>query len=229
MKDNLEQIQRFRDSIFTSDEKTLIALKRKIDIRKMKLVFYREAKIYYMNLRREFIVNDLNKSFYDALCLYFAQDILFESKYGGQLQKGLWIYSKVNGTGKTSTLKIIQNISRIYGIRNLWFPMISTTEVVSKYNNANNDKEYVIKNYSYGNYAFDDIGAEGQGNNFGREELFKRIIELRYNEYINKGIKTHFTSNFHVDELKDKLGVRCWDRLYEMTNFLHLKSSGNRW
>lgn len=226
---NPKSIQKIiHNDIINADEEKTYNRKKNISTKKLKLLFYSEAKEYYLKLRREFTMTPDDKVFYNILCHYFAEDTKFENQFGGQLQKGLWIYSKHNGTGKTGSLKIIQSIAKKYNLRKLWFPFISTQEVISKYNQNSNNKDYIIKYYSKGAFAFDDLGAEKQVNNYGREDIFIRILSLRYEEFIAKGIKTHITSNLSFEEAKKRYGDRIYDRLFEMFNLIQLNGETKR-
>ena len=55
----------------------------------IKILFNQEAKKFYLKENRQFLINENNKKFLDAICKYFAQDLAFESDYGGELNKGL--------------------------------------------------------------------------------------------------------------------------------------------
>jgi len=69
-----------------------------------------------------------------------------------------------HGTGKTSSFQIIQRIAKQYQVRELWFPSISTQEVVAKFNVEKN-KEDIVQYYSKGVFLFDDLGSEMAANN----------------------------------------------------------------
>jgi len=97
--------------------------------------------------------------------------------------------------------------------------------------NTDKNKDFIIKNYSTANYMFDDLGKETVANNifiYGKEEIFTRILETRYNQFINKGIKTHITSNLSIHEIKKRYGLRLENRFYEMFNFLELNGESKR-
>ncbi|WP_282054505.1 hypothetical protein [Maribacter luteus] len=193
----------------------------------LKKIFNREAKILYAERNKVFTVDSDNKNFLKLLCKYFAKDLSFETEHGGSLNKGLFIYGNP-GSGKTTSLDIIRNISLKYNIRQLWFPKIEAYEVVNKYNMDKN-KDSVIINYSKGNFMFDDIGGEHSANNihvFGKEDIFIRIFLSRYNEFVNKGTKTYITSNLPMPAIKKRYGERVEDRFYEMFNLLELNVTG---
>jgi len=196
--------------------KTISALEKKKSVSKntimtsqLKNIFNTEAKKYYALKNRLFTVDENNKNFLNILCKYFAQDERFETIHKGELHKGVFIYGD-HGTGKTSSLEIIQNISKKYNIKSLWFPIVNSSTVVEKFNTEKN-KDYIVQNYSKGNYCFDDLGTEIEGNNifvFGKEDIFIRIMEARYNTFISKGTKTHITSNLTIKEIKKRYGSK---------------------
>jgi DNA replication protein DnaC len=205
--------------------------KREISMKldQLKAVFNKEAKNYFNLKRRTFEVDELNKNTLSLICKYFSNDETFETVHEADLSKGIYFYGKP-GTGKTSIFKIIQNISKKYNLKNIWFPITSTSDVVQEFN-IDKQKDFVIKKYTRGNYLFDDLGAEEQANNvyvFGKDEIFVRIIEFRYNLFITKGIKTHLTSNLNISEISKRYGKRVEDRFYEMFNFIEIKGDSRR-
>lgn len=193
----------------------------------IKILFNQEAKKFYLKQNRKFLITENNKKYFDAICKYFSQDIAFETDYGGDLNKGLYVYGGC-GTGKTSSFKIIQNISKEYSLKQLWFPIVGTNEVVLKYNTAGNDKDYVISYYSKGKILFDDLGAETIASNFGSVDIFIRIMEMRYNGFINNSTKTLITSNLSFEDIKKRYGVRLYDRFYQMFNEFKLTGESLR-
>lgn len=195
----------------------------------LKQIFNQEAKCYYQLLNRAFTVDDENKNFLNLFCKYFANDETFETIHKGELRKGLFVYGN-HGTGKTSSFKIIQNISKRYQLKDLWFPITETSKVVEKFNTEKN-KDFIIKNYSKGKFCFDDFGAENEANNifiYGKEDIFIRIMENRYNEFILKGTLTHMTSNLNLEEIKKRYGSRVEDRFVQMFNFISLDGNSKR-
>jgi DNA replication protein DnaC len=134
------------------------------------------------------------------------------------------------GTGKTSSFQIIQNMAKEYQLRELWFPSISTQEVVEKFNVESN-KEQVIQYYSKGTFLFDDLGAETAGNNihqYGKEEVFIRILLNRYRNFESRGTKTHITTNLNLDGIEQRYGRQLSDRFIKMFNLLKLDGPSRR-
>jgi len=145
------------------------------------------------------------------------------------LRKGLMVFGSY-GTGKSSSFRIIQNLSRCYQVRELWFPSISTQEVVAKFNLERN-KEEVIQYYSKGIFLFDDLGAEPAGNNiyqYGKEEVFVRILLNRYRNFEEQGTKTHITTNLDLVQIENRYGRQLSDRFVRMFNLLKLDGPSRR-
>ncbi|WP_149304447.1 P-loop NTPase family protein [Pareuzebyella sediminis] len=121
-------------------------------------------------------------------------------------------------------------MSKQYGLRELWFPCISTQEVVAKYN-ENKNKEEIIEYYSKGTFLFDDLGSETVGNNvyqYGKEEIFVRILLNRYRNFENLGTKTHITTNLNNSQIEDRYGRQISDRFVRMFNRLKLDGPSRR-
>lgn len=192
----------------------------------LKDIFEKEAIAYYKNIGRKFIIDKDNKRYVNLLCSYFSNDESFESNFGGELRKGLFIFGPV-GVGKTSSLEIIRKISTKYKLKQLWFLRKSTHEIVSEFN-ALDKREITIRKYTKGLVMFDDLGSEIEGSNYGKEDIFIRILEMRYDRFIEKGIKTHITSNYNFHQLKKRYGERVYDRFKEMFNFLELTGESRR-
>ncbi|WP_165731028.1 hypothetical protein [Polaribacter sp. 20A6] len=226
---SLKSVQKIIQNIVFEKRKKVAQKKEKImTTNQLKELFNNEAKKYYALERRSFEVDDNNKQFLNAFCKYFVQDPTFETEHNGNLNKGLFVFGN-NGTGKTSSFQIIQNISKLYSIKQLWVPIISTQNVIQQFNlSESNKKDYIIKYYARGTYLFDDLGAEKEASNYGKEDIFIRILEYRYNEFITKGTKTFITSNLSFEEIKKRYGERVYDRFYQMFNQIKLDGKSRR-
>ncbi|MEP3210894.1 MAG: hypothetical protein ABJN95_17025 [Maribacter sp.] len=220
-------LSEFFSKLNNSNNKVL-KMQSSIDLNQMKRIFAREARLFYREKRnREFQVDTDNKKYFNQICKYFSRDSLFEIDHEGDLNKGLFVYGN-SGSGKTTSFKIIQSISQKYNLKQLWFPFIETQEVVNKFNSDKN-KDSIIKNYSKGNFMFDELGAETTAQNvfvFGKEDIFIRILEARYNQFVDKGVKTHITCNLTLEEIRKRYGPRVEDRFYEMFNLVPLNVTG---
>ncbi len=194
-----------------------------------KKVFFRAAQEHYAKYDFDFEVDSSNKNFLGHFCRYWNRDKAFEVMENISLQKGIMVFGSY-GTGKTSSFRIIQNLSKHYQVRELWFPAISTQEVVSKFNVERN-KEDVIQYYSKGVFLFDDLGAEMAGNNiyqYGKEEVFVRILLNRYRNFEDQGTKTHITTNLDLGQIENRYGRQMVDRFIQMFNLLKLDGPSRR-
>ncbi len=194
-----------------------------------KKVFFKAAQKFHSESDIDFDVDSKNKNFLGHFCRYWNRDTAFEVMENISLQKGLMVFGSY-GTGKTSSFQIIQNLSKHYQVRELWFPAISTQEVVSKFNRERN-KEDVIQYYSKGVFLFDDLGAEMAGNNiyqYGKEEVFVRILLNRYRNFEDQGTKTHLTTNLDLGQIENRYGKQLADRFIQMFNLLKLDGPSRR-
>ncbi len=194
-----------------------------------KKVFFKAAQKFHVQSDTDFVVDSKNKSFLGHFCRYWNQEPAFEVLENISLQKGLMVFGSY-GTGKTSGFQIIQRIAKQYQVPELWFPSISTQEVVAKFNVERN-KEDVVQYYSKGVFLFDDLGSEMEGNNiyqYGKEEVFVRILLNRYRIFETKGIKTHITTNLSMDQIENRYGRQISDRSIQMFNLLKLDGPSRR-
>ena len=194
-----------------------------------KNVFFKAAQKFHAHTNLDFEVDSYNKNFLGHFCRYWNQDKAFEILENISLQKGLMVFGSF-GTGKTSSFQIIQGIAKRYQVPELWFPSISTQEVVAKFNLERN-KEDVVQYYSKGVFLFDDLGSELAGNNiyqYGKEDVFVRILLNRYRVFETKGTKTHITTNLSMDQIENRYGRQIADRFIQMFNLLKLDGPSRR-
>ncbi|UMB59228.1 hypothetical protein MHL31_09055 [Lutibacter sp. A80] len=199
---------------------------KKITTNVLKKIYKEEAEIYFGNLGRYFIIDENNKDYLNYLCHYFAESLDFEKKFGGELRKGLMVTGKL-GTGKSSSFDIVQNISKKHKFTSLWFAKRSANEIVTKYNESPL-KDSIIRDASRGKLYFDDLGAEKEASNFGKEDIFVRIFELRYEAFKEKGTKTFISTNYSIYDIKKRYGIRLYDRFKEMFNLIELNGESRR-
>jgi len=115
----------------------------------------------------------------------------------------------------------------------------STNEAVQKYESCSNEemKDRFWNVMKKGMIYFDDFMTERQASNYGKVELFKDILELRYD---NKAV-TMGSMNYFIDEFGNKLdtkgtmlamakkyGNRVYDRMFEMFNVIELNGKSVR-
>ena len=182
-------------------------------INKLRDIFFEEGEKKISNQKSEFLIESEYKRVLYAIIAYMSKNILYENN-GGSFRKGLLLKGP-NGSGKTTIFSIFNALGRQH--KSFYFPIISCSEVVTKFNSAE-FKEDVIKYYSFGNYCFDDLGKEPIASNFGKEDIFIRILENRYREFCEKGTKTFITTNLTLEQIGIRYGVHIMDRFYEMFN-----------
>ena len=194
-----------------------------------KKVFFKMAQEFYARTNMDFEVDGSNKSFLQHFCKYWNRDKAFELLENISLRKGLFVFGSY-GTGKTTSFRLIQNLAKQYQVKELWFPSISTQEVVDRFNMEKN-KEDVIRYFSKGTFLFDDLGSETAGNNiyqYGKEEVFVRILLNRYRNFEKLGTKTHITTNLGLKQVEERYGKQLADRFIEMFNLLKLDGPSRR-
>lgn len=183
--------------------------------------FFYEGEKKLSAQQKEFFMEDSYRKVIRTILAYIAKSPIYLEK-GGSFRKGIFLGGP-NGSGKTTIFKILREL----GLRkvSLYFPMISCAEVVAKYN-SEPFKENIIEYYSFGNFCFDDLGKEPIASNYGKEDIFIRILENRYREFTDKNTKTFITTNLTIDEIGKRYGVHIQDRFLEMFNIheLNIKS-----
>lgn len=130
-------------------------------------------------------------------------------------EKGILIAGGT-GSGKTQFFKIMQ-IS-LLNLRLPAFRIVSCIDVEQ----AIRSEQAQYSDFAFGDMCFDDLGTESAetviyGN---RVNVMSEIIQIRYNAFQNKGLKTHYTTNLAPDEIEKRYGTRISDRLNEScTNY----------
>lgn len=173
----------------------------------------------------KFNYDDENKNVIKLLCIYFSKDdnMMIKNFPQYSTRKGLLIAGNC-GTGKTLIIKIFKEI--VKNLTSQAFKMTSTNEVVRNYD-ENGSK--ALKMYISSRFVFDDFGSENMGKHYGKdEEVFKTIIEERYNKYIESGLTTYLTTNLTITQIKNRYGDRVASRINEMFNVILLGGHDRR-
>lgn len=226
----LEMQQRIADMVKPKD---YAALKEFVMLRAKELPFH-------------FDVDKDNKNVFRLLCLYFSNDPVFEQEgfYSGtdlvqkySLKKGICLYSKERGTGKT----VMMNLFTINS-KNC-FAVIPTKKIAAFYQASGNG---VIDNYSKpwacmkeAKYLFqspigicyDDLGDEEIKNNFGnKENVMQRVLQQVYDgDQQHEWFKYfHCTTNLSGDEIEAMYDKRVRSRMREMFNWIELTGGDRR-
>ncbi len=194
------------------------------------LYIYHLFNYHIKLLCKDFLFDDENLDFIRLLCLYFAKDNRFNTMELNDnsncinernLDKGLLIFGNY-GFGKSLIIKAFKNIS-IPGNR---FYYHHANEIVMEYSkNGYAGLETFLKSNCY----YDDLGTEDKAGHYEqKKELFKTIIEARYNQFINQGIRTHISTNLNPDEIAERYGERIESRIYEMFNIIVVSGTDRR-
>lgn len=175
----------------------------------------------------------------EPIIYYFSKDQrFFECENLSKLSepsfdKGLLVIGNF-GNGKTSTIitfeKIFQNIKGIS------FKGYTANEVVGMFEKCGDDisKKEFERKVNFGTRYFDDVKTERIASNFGKVNLFKDILESRYNNKVKTFVTCNFKDGFEGDieaaleEFGEKYGGRVHDRLFEMFNIIEFKGKSFR-
>lgn len=185
-----------------------------------------------------------------TLCAYFAQrraflrSPLLNDKSEPSLDKGLLIIGTY-GTGKTSIMRTFDELFR-YAVSNplgvadkhgvnqflarykFSFRYLTAIDVVKDFESISDpsEKEYFWNSHKKGVRYYDDVMSESTASNFGKIELFKDILEMRYQEKARTMISLNYIGNSVGETLtgiSKKYGERVYDRIFEMFNIIELK------
>ncbi|GMN06312.1 hypothetical protein MTsPCn5_17010 [Croceitalea sp. MTPC5] len=198
---------------------------KELQTAQFKKLLWTFGKTYFNRMDRPFIVDKDNRQFLDVISQYFSNNPSFEKATGGELRKGLLVYGPC-GTGKSSVFDIIGSIGKHYQHKSLWFRNVSVHTVVSEFNSLG---EKVIEKYSKGTVHFEDLGTEKIAQSWGiKENLFERLLQIRYNIFKENGTKTYITTNLSTRSLEAMYGAQVYDRIFEMFNFIELGGGSRR-
>lgn len=173
----------------------------------------------------DFTLDDDNKNIIKLLCIYFSKDdnLMIQNFPQYSTRKGLLIAGNC-GTGKTLMMRLFKEI--VKNLTSQAFRMTSTNAVVREYDESGSQ---ALKMYLKGRWFFDDFGSENMGKHYGKdEEVFKTIIEERYNQFIENGMQTYLTTNLTISQIKNRYGDRVASRINEMFNVIMMGGNDRR-
>ena len=170
-------------------------------------------------VKGKYIIDDENRAVINYVFNYFAgiptDDSICKNPPTDN-RKGLLLAGNF-GSGKTALLNIHREM-RWHGKR---FRTVSAHQIVSRFD-AEGEKG-IATYLNTGHLFIDDLGAEAVGVHYGkREEVLKRVLEMRYILFTNEGNRTYATTNLSLQELAERYGGRVESRLYEMFNIVYL-------
>tara|TARA_R110002167_G_scaffold81296_1_gene222658 strand:+ start:609 stop:1487 length:879 start_codon:yes stop_codon:yes gene_type:complete len=137
------------------------------------------------------------------------------------------------GTGKTSVMKAIQSS---LAHSNVSFKTKSTNDIVTEYEGCTDQiqKDEFWRNLTNYTWNFDDMLTEREASNYGKVNIMKDVLEIRY----DKKNKTYGTCNFNDNypndmdhglmQFGEKYGSRVYDRLFSMFNIIEFKGKSYR-
>jgi DNA replication protein DnaC len=125
---------------------------------------------------------------------------------------GLLLMGNV-GSGKTFIFDVLNRITHPDSKR--FFIKVNCIQYVNDFNQFGYE---VLSRYRDKNILFDELGEETKAQYYSRDsfEALEKVIQLRYELFRKKGLKTHFTTNLTNDEILKRYGQRCTSRLSEM-------------
>jgi len=177
-----------------------------------------------------FQITSENQEIIYSIFRYFLQMPNF-NEYGmiknkAGLNKGLLVYGDY-GVGKSILFDAIHIIGKAIfkhtGSTQLWFPRISTVDMLTRYYEAQRDSSsnFKLELYYRGKLYLDDLGKEDKAYN--REEIIGKLIFERH----RRSLKTYVTTNDNPSAIAARYGNHIGDRLPEMFNII--KWEGKSW
>lgn len=179
---------------------------------------------------KEFIVDDQNEGFFKFMCLYLAKDVRIKDYLKGANHKVLNTFSFEKGICVCGTYglgkSLILRAASLLSVTGNSFGFTTTNTMVNEYQiqGPKYMKEFFTKNR-----CIDDFGTEQKAFHYGKQvNIFKTILEERYNSFINKQTKTHISTNLTLEKIEDEYGSRVESRLHEMCNIVIMSGNDRR-
>jgi len=186
---------------------------------------------------KKFILTEDSKHNLAVLCLYFSNDDRFFSAKRltnlskPSFEKGLLIIGSY-GNGKSSMIETFRLILQSNPSKS--FKSASANQLVEDYESCQSpdDKKHFWKNVTTGRFHFGDVKTERVTNNYGKMNLYKDVIEKRYENRPKTFIDCNYDEGGDLesglDEFGLKYGSRVYDRLPEMFNIIEFKGKSFR-
>ncbi len=198
---------------------------------------------------KEFVNNHDTIENLKTLVYYFAKDPKFfnqsnlrtEFNFSGtrkysdpSFDKGLLIIGGF-GNGKTSMMKVFSRCFQ--GTKGWFFKSYNANDLVEIFETADGpvEKREFWQKMERERIYLDDMKTEKVANNYGKANLFREVLEKRYNRGL---FKTHLTANYSDDypndlneallEFSDMYGNRVFDRLFHMYNIIEFTGKSFR-
>jgi DNA replication protein DnaC len=148
------------------------------------------------------------------------------------LEKGFLVVGGY-GNGKTSVMKALS--SSLKGT-NISFRSKSTNDIVSEYEACAKefDKVEFWNSMTKGDLNFDDLLTEREASNYGKINIFKDVIEKRYDHKKRTYASLNYDDNHPndlekaLDQIATKYGSRAYDRVFSMFNVIEFTGKSYR-
>ncbi len=135
-------------------------------------------------------------------------------------KKGLLFFGNY-GTGKSTFFRIIRKMRP----QDNGFGIISANDLVAIYEE---EGESGLKRRDNTRLFIDELGSEKTGIYFGSKlNVLERFLLKRYDLFVEKGLKTHVTTNLSPEEIGERYGSRIYSRLFEMFNLVPFGAEKN--
>jgi DNA replication protein DnaC len=223
-----EALKKYVQELYTEDRAKEQAKPWEVDKVFNTMVYFAEQKLKTQG--KSFAFDNQNEPFIKFMALYFANDERVNKWSKSEnhklinsfsFQKGLLLAGSY-GLGKSLMFSAASQAQ----IPENRFGITTTNSAVQQYEA---DGPKYLNQFFTGNRCFDDFGTESKAWHYGKQvDIFKTILEERYNTFINKGIKTHISTNLTIDEISKRYGERVESRLYEMFNIVILTGKDRR-
>ena len=188
---------------------------------------------------KELMVDKERLDDYKTLLCYFTKDDrFFECENLSKLSipsfdKGLLIVGGY-GNGKSTIMRTLSRSLKYYRVRQ--FRFYTANSIVDQFENCETvqDKKKFWQTFTNGTMCFDDVKTERDASNYGKYNLFRDLIERRYD--LNS--TTFMTCNYRngkygdlqdsLSEFGERYGARAYDRIFEMFNIIEFKGKSLR-
>ena len=214
------------------------------DVKEVKITAEQLYKVFKSDFfevnKREYVHNDETKRNLQPIIFYLTKDDRFfqcqnlrKDLSEPSFLKGLLVIGNF-GNGKSAAFKTLAHVLR--QVKGFSFKTYTANQVVGMFEQCADESERrEFERIMYGGRVyFDDVKTERIASKFGKVNVFKDIIEERYN---NKAL-TYITCNFAegfpgdtqkaLDEFEFKYGGRVYDRLFEMFNIVEFHGKSFR-
>lgn len=172
-----------------------------------------------------------NEQFFNSPCLFIPKDTT------PSFEKGLLIMGNT-GNGKTSILMALEqmfNIQLKYDPK-IHFKSITAHQMINEFEKLKTpeEREDFFLKHKRGFRFYDDVKSEDDASNFGKINLFKKILhqrnEKRLRTIITCNFDPSFPNNFEkgLDEFGIRYDERIYDRLFSDFNFIETHGKSMR-